>query len=249
MMARRRKVANLLGLAVLGTVVTKPMHPYEMASVLRERGKDQDIEIKWGSLYRVVQNLEKYGLLQATQSERHGGRPERTVYRITDAGRAELVDWVRELVGVPEREMPKFKAGLSFLGVLSPDEVIDLFRQRIRALDAQIAAARADLVAYTAEIPRLFLIEAEYDLAIRTAEANWVRGLLREMTEGSMPGLAQWRDFHRTGEMPPEVAGLAERGTDRDDPGVVLPHPAGVKTSNRTRETEIRPQGGNRKDS
>ena len=39
------------------------MHPYEMASELRERGKDQSIKIKWGSLYTVVQNLEKHGFV------------------------------------------------------------------------------------------------------------------------------------------------------------------------------------------
>jgi DNA-binding PadR family transcriptional regulator len=215
-MAKHRKVANLMALAVLSTVVTKPMHPYEIASVLRERSKDHDMPIKWGSLYRVVQNLEKHGFVQAVQSERHGGRPERTIYRITGAGRAELVDWVRELIGVPEREELRFKAGLSLLGVLSPDEVVDLLQGRIRALDEQIAAAGAELARHATEVPRLFLIEAEYELAVRTGEADWARGLLREITDGSLPGLAQWRAFHRTGEIPVELAELAERGSDPD---------------------------------
>ena len=29
---------------------------------------------------------------------------------------------------------------------------------------------------------------------------------------GSFPGLAQWRTFHETGFLPPELAALAERG-------------------------------------
>ncbi|MCR6486244.1 transcriptional regulator [Amycolatopsis sp. OK19-0408] len=33
-------------------------------------------------------------------------RPERIVYRITQAGRAEFEDWVRELVGTLDREPP-----------------------------------------------------------------------------------------------------------------------------------------------
>lgn len=144
-MAKRRKVGNLTALAVLGTVPPRPMHPYEIASVLRVRSKEQDMKIRWGSLYRVVQNLDKYGFLEAVQSERHGGRPERTVYRITDAGRAELVDWVRELVGVPDREELRFKAGLSMLGVLSSDEVVVLLQGRIDALAEQIAAGRAQV--------------------------------------------------------------------------------------------------------
>jgi DNA-binding PadR family transcriptional regulator len=200
----------MLALAILSTLTTSPMHPYEMASVLKERGKDQDMQIKWGSLYTVVQNLEKSGFIRAAQSVRHGGRPERTVYEITDAGRAELIDWTRELLAVPEREQPKFEAGLSVMGALGPDEVTQLLTRRLEVLDAQLAARRAELA--EAPVPRMFLVEAEYDLAIRDAEAAWVRGLVKEFTDGTFPGLDVWRTFHETGYLPPEIVELAERG-------------------------------------
>jgi DNA-binding PadR family transcriptional regulator len=215
-MAKRRRVGNLLALAVLATVVQRPMHPYEMASMLRERGKDQDMKIKWGSLYTVVGNLEKHGLIEAAESLRQGGRPERTVYRITGAGRAELVDWARELVSTPEREQPRFEAGLSVLAALLPDEVKSLLRQRLALLDEQLAAQRDALARHGDDIPRLFLLEDEYDLAIREAEAAWVRALLGELTDGTFPGLAQWQAFHETGRVPPELADIAERGSTTD---------------------------------
>jgi DNA-binding PadR family transcriptional regulator len=214
--ARRRKVGNLLALAVLSAVMERPMHPYEMASVLRERGKDQDMNIKWGSLYTVVQNLEKHGFLDAAESMRQGGRPERTIYRITDAGRDELKDWVRELVSTPEREHPRFVAGLSVLAVLPPDEAMSLLHQRLGRLTQEIAVQRESLTRHSRELPRLVLIEGEYDLAIREAEATWIRSLLDELTTGSMPGLDQWRAWHATGQMPPELADLAERGSTTD---------------------------------
>jgi DNA-binding PadR family transcriptional regulator len=200
--AKRRKVGNVLALAVLGVLVAKPMHPYEIATFLRETGKEQDMPIKWGSLYTVVRNLEKHGFIEAARSERQGARPERTVYRIADAGRAELTDWLRELVAVPEPEIPRFRSGLSMLGVLPPDEVIELLRQRLHALDRQLAQARAGLAEALATVPRIFLIEVEYDLAVSTAEADWIRGLLAELTDGTLPGLAQWREWHRSGAAP-----------------------------------------------
>ncbi|WP_141576426.1 PadR family transcriptional regulator [Actinomadura sp. WMMA1423] len=214
-MAKRRKVGNLLGLAVLSTVSAKPMHPYEMACLMRARGKDRDMPIKWGSLYTVVGNLEKHGFLAVEGSSRQGARPERTVYRITDAGREELADWVRELVGVPERERPRFEAGLSVLSVLGPDEAERLLRARLAATEREIAEDLAGLEAVS-EVPRLFLLEAEYDLAMRRAEAEWVRGLLAEIEQGTLPDLGTWRAFHETGELPPEIAELAERGAPKD---------------------------------
>src|SRR5882757_2726179 len=92
-MARKRKVENLLALAVLATVYQRPMHRYEMASVMRARGKDQDMDIKFGSLYTVVQNMAKHGFLEAIGNTRQGARPERTVYQITRAGKQEMLDW------------------------------------------------------------------------------------------------------------------------------------------------------------
>jgi len=214
-MAKRRKVSNMLALAVLSAVTMRPMHPYEMASVLREHGKDQDIKFKWGSLYTVVQNLEKHGLLEVVESGRQGGRPERTVYRITDAGREELLDWVRELMAVPEPEFPRFKAALSVAGVIGPDEVMDLLRQRTVALEEQITGLRATMAAASA-VPRLFLIEGEFDLALREAELAWVRSLLEELASGTLPGIDAWRTYHRTGEMPREFIVEGGAGTGKN---------------------------------
>jgi DNA-binding PadR family transcriptional regulator len=213
MAVKQRKVSNLLALAVLGTIVQRPMHPYEMASFLRARGKEDDMEIKWGSLYTVVRNLAKHGFIEVAESTREGARPERTIYRITDAGHDELVDWVRELLSTPQPEHPRFKAGLSVLGVITPDEVIALLRRRLEAMDNTIGELRESLEQHGKDIPRLFLIEIEYELAIREAEAKWVRSLHDELSTGTFPGLTKWRAWHATGELPDELVEIAERGS------------------------------------
>lgn len=218
-MPKRRKVANLLALTLLAQLMERPMYPYEMASVLRERGKDQAIKINWGSLYTVVQNLEKNGFIRAVQVDREGRQPERTTYQITATGQAELKDWLRELLGDPEREYTRFEAGLSDAGQLPPDELTGLLRHRLEVLDADLERSQAELTAAGKQIPRLFLIEGEYQLAMRRAEAGWVRGLLAELDAGTFPGVATWRAIHAaggfdgTGNVPPEVASLLAEGT------------------------------------
>jgi DNA-binding PadR family transcriptional regulator len=208
---KRRKVGNMLALAILSTLTQRPMHPYEMASVMRVRGKDQDMPIKWGSLYTVVQNLERHGFIQSTGSVRQGARPERTTYAITPAGREELADWVRELLAETGHEQPRFEAGLSVMGAIGPDEAIELLRLRIDRLEAYMTRRRAE-VAAASDVPRIFLIEVEYDLAIQQAEADWIRGLLAEIDAGEFPGIDMWREFYETGELPPELRDMSERG-------------------------------------
>lgn len=213
-MAEKRKVANLLALAVLATVVQRPMHRYEMASVMRARGKDRDMNIKWGSLYTVVANLEKNGLLRAVEITRQGARPERTVYQITDAGRDELVSWTRELIAEPTAEHTRFIAGLSVLATLTPADVAELLRHRLARLTESVEALRAEL-AEAADVPRLFLIEDEYRIAMTQAEAEWTRSFLDELSAGTFPHLDVWQRWHESGDVPQEFAELAQRGADQ----------------------------------
>jgi DNA-binding PadR family transcriptional regulator len=177
------------------------------------------MKIKWGSLYTVIQNLEKHGFIEAVSSHREGRRPERTLYGITDAGREELRDWLRELVAEPEPEFPRFEAALSVVGVLPPDEVLDLLETRHRVLEERIAKDRATLAGEP--VPRVFLIEAEYALAMKEAEAAWVRGLHKELRDGTLSGAAEWRQYHESGAAPPEwVRMLEETGS-----GAATPEP------------------------
>jgi DNA-binding PadR family transcriptional regulator len=219
-MAKRRKVGNLLALSLLSLLAQRPMYPYEMAQVLRARGKDKNFKVNWGSLYTVVANLEKYGFISESGTERAGRQPERTTYEITEQGMAELRDWLSELLSVPEDERGGFVTALSEAGILPPDEVIELLTTRLATLDKDIAVEQADLARWTERLPRALLIEAEYQLAMRVAQASWLRGLIREIVEGTLDGVETWRRIHETGEIPPEFAELdarAMRGWD-DEP-------------------------------
>ena len=203
-MAKRRKVGNLLGLALLTGLVEKPMHPYEMATQLKERGKDVSIKIQWGSLYTVVQNLEKHGFVEVTEVQKQGNRPERTVYGLTEAGREEMTEWLSDLMAVPAKEYPIFETALSLMGALPPDEVVRLLEERVKALEVQAASGRGALEKLYETLPRLFLVETEYQLHMVEAQTEWVRGFLEEIRKGTLPGVEPWRRYHETGEMPQE---------------------------------------------
>jgi len=221
----RRAVSNPLALAVLACLHERPMHPYEMASTMRERGKEHSIKLNYGSLYTVVDNLTKHGLIEAIEARREGRRPERTVYQLTDTGRAELDDWMSELLALPVKEYPQFEAALSLLPVIHPDKVLTLLQVRTSALEKEIADTRTLLtMASQAGLPRLLLIEGEYHVAVTEAELSWTRELIAELEAGSFEGLDLWRRWHETGELPemqmdlsavdPELMSATEGGED-----------------------------------
>jgi DNA-binding PadR family transcriptional regulator len=219
--AKRRKVGNLLALSLLSLLAQRPMYPYEMAQLLRSRGKDQNFKVNWGSLYTVVANLSKYGFIEEAGTVREGRQPERTTYQITGQGLSELRDWLTELLTVPEDERGGFVTALSEAGILPPDEVIGLLTARLTTLDNANTHQQDDLKQWLERLPRILLIEAEYQLAMRVAQSNWLRGLLTELVEGTISGMDSWRRIHETGEIPPEfqeLDELAKRGWDETPP-------------------------------
>lgn len=162
----------------------------------------------------MVQTLERHGFIEAAGTERDGRRPERTVYAVTESGRAELRDWLSELLGTPAKEYPRFESALSLMGVLPPDEARTLLEQRVARLDASTEAERASLAEWSTILPRVFLVENEYAVAMASAEAEWTRGLLRQMADGSLTGMDGWRQLHATGHAPPEWSSLDEQARE-----------------------------------
>src|SRR5947208_14048596 len=93
-----------LGIAVLELLHEKPMHPYEMAQLMRERYVNTRVNVKAGSLYHTVERLQRSGFIEVVDTQRDGRRPERTVYGMTQTGVDEVNQRGRELRGDPVKE-------------------------------------------------------------------------------------------------------------------------------------------------
>jgi DNA-binding PadR family transcriptional regulator len=197
----KRRVPNLLALAVLACVGERPMHPYEISTTLRTRGKEGSIKLNFGSLYSVVESLAKHGLIESQGTVRDGKRPERTIYAITADGRAELEDWLSELLSTPKKEYTSLEAALSLAAALAPDEVSRLLTARAAKLRMDIGSVDAGL-AYTTEmgLPELFVIEEQYRKALMDAELAFVTSLVTRIDTNELGGIRWWRRVHELQE-------------------------------------------------
>jgi DNA-binding PadR family transcriptional regulator len=203
----RRNRSNPLALAVLICLAERPMHPYEVSTTLRQREKHESVRLNYGSLYAVVESLEKRGLISPKETARAGRLPERTVYELTEAGRIEVHDWLTDLIATPVNDYPAFEAALSFLPALPPDDVAGLLRERAMRLEFELAQSQASReLVEKARLPRLFWVENEFRAALRTAELEFVRRLIADIESGSLDGIAFWRAVHELGEGEPVPA-------------------------------------------
>lgn len=196
-MTKGRKVGNLLALAVLSYLSRGPMHPYELSRTLREHDDARSIRYNHSSLYMVVRQLADGGFIAAQGTSREGQLPERTIYAITDAGREELVAWIRVLVAEPQHEYPEFVAALSLIAVLPPDEALRLLRTRLERLSDQRAEIRA-LIDQTVSggVHPLFLVEEEYRLSMLEAESGFVERFIAQITDQETGWGPAWAEVH-----------------------------------------------------
>jgi DNA-binding PadR family transcriptional regulator len=106
------------------------------------------------------------------------------VYALTDAGRRELRDWLRELVEEPQHEYPHFVAALCLIGALPPDEVVKLLGNRLHRLAQQRAEIRTEIdTTLAADVHPLFRVEEDYRLAMLDAEASFVEQFIEKITQ------------------------------------------------------------------
>lgn len=171
-----------LALVLLALLAEAPMHPYRMQQMIKERGQDQLVNVaQRNSVYQALERLVRDGLARPAGTAREPGRPERTEYEITDAGRSALRRWLVSMLPTPAREFPEFPAALAFIAILAPDEVRALLSTRAEAVAEKAAAIAAQA---PPGMPRLFLIEDEYRLAMLRAEETWLRAVIDDLAAG-----------------------------------------------------------------
>ena len=168
-----------LGISVLALLAERPLHPYEMYRLLLERHEDRRVKIRPGSLYHTVDRMAEIGLVEATGTDRDGGRPERTTYRITDEGREALAERIRTLLAVPVNEYPQFPVALGEAHNLPRHEVIELLRARTSRIEVELGESAALMrAAADRQIEEAYLLAARYLHEQLSTELGWLTDLI-----------------------------------------------------------------------
>jgi DNA-binding PadR family transcriptional regulator len=185
---------NPISLAVLSLLDERQMHPYEMAFTMRERHLSEHVKLNFGSLYHAVENLQRLGWIQPAETSREGRRPERTVYAITEPGRAAMRRGLEALLAEPVKEYTRLEAGLSFLHHLPAQEAVALLEERAVRLEAWLGQAR-DLrrVLEAKGLTRLSIIEGEFVISQRENELAWLRNVATEIRAGKVEWAAGFK--------------------------------------------------------
>jgi DNA-binding PadR family transcriptional regulator len=176
-----------LALAVLALLYESPMHPYRMQQLIKERGKDLVVNVGQRSqLYKTIDRLLREGMITVAEVQREAARPERTVYTITDAGRQATEEWTAAMLAHPRPDFPEFTAGLAYLPILSPEQVLEALTTRLATVTRELEELEGSVTAVVDQLPRLVLIESEYMRAHLRTDIEWINALIDDLRQGRL---------------------------------------------------------------
>ncbi|MBW4094122.1 MAG: PadR family transcriptional regulator [Acidobacteria bacterium] len=177
-----------LGVAALGLLLERSMHPYEMYLLLMQRSEDRLLKVRPGTLYHAVARLADASLVAAGGTDRDGNRPERTYYEITPAGRAALTSTLEKMLSVPVNEYPTFPLAVAESHNLPKESVISLLGARLELLAASAAELEAGAQHASGHAPaQKYWIDVRFQQAMLAAEVDWITHFIHDLETGALP--------------------------------------------------------------
>jgi DNA-binding PadR family transcriptional regulator len=173
---------------VLGLLLEKDRHPYEIRQTIKNRHWDQSFRLRDGSLYYAVDQMRNEGLIETAEIIATPGenRPDKTVYRITQAGREAFLNLFYEQLAQPAFPQHPLFLGLPFAHRADPKRVAGIAGIHLEACEGRITRVEEVLVRKGPQLPpgTAFLLRGI--IAVSTAEREFLHELIEAAENGGL---------------------------------------------------------------
>lgn len=169
-------------LTLLGLLVEKPRHGYELDEVIRTRGMREWTEIGFSSIYYLLARLRDRGLITEIDTSQAARGRARRVYRPTAEGRRACARSAEAAVAELQPVFPPILVGLANQPVIPPERLRAALERRATALTEKIATIAAARDAQP-DAPGFVRAIFDYALGQLAAERQWLAAYRAEQAE------------------------------------------------------------------
>jgi DNA-binding PadR family transcriptional regulator len=167
---------------LLGALAERgPMHGHQLRLLAEKEHVHMWTDFHVGGIYGALKRLLAEDLVEPVRTEREGGRPERQIVRITEAGRIALDHLRVEALTTFTLRPDPFDLALARVGKDLADELPELLRAR----RATIAAAAEHHTARLEHVTQYLNITEQHVMQHQThrlrAELDWLDSVLAEL--------------------------------------------------------------------
>lgn len=183
-------------LTLLGLLVEKPRHGYELDEIISARGMRQWTEIGFSSIYYLLGRLRDRGLIAEVETSRAGRGKARRVYGPTAEGRRVCARSAEAAVAELRPVFPPVLVGLANQPVVPSENFRAALDRRAAALAEKIAAIGVARDSQS-DVPGFVRAIFDYTLGQLAAEQQWLDAYRAELAEpGSQPPHISKADGH-----------------------------------------------------
>ncbi len=205
-------------LIILGVLHRGDFHPYEIKRRIEAGLVDRLLDLDTGTLYYAVKQLAKEGCIEVRGEERVARGGARTIYGLTDRGRARFQELMAERFADLTPSRHPFYSALLFLAHADRTDFPALIDKRLAAYEQGLATSRA-IWAHIGDIAgtgNRYVIE--HALTLMQVEIDWLRRLRADIAEGRVQD-SDMAALATRGMVPPGLEDLIRENGDDGDRG------------------------------
>jgi DNA-binding PadR family transcriptional regulator len=165
-------------LLVLGLLLDRPMHGYEISRHVEVERVDTWFSISKAAIYYSLNKLHREGLISETG---FGARGERSVYQATDEGRRQFFAGMERVLASQEPVRFECDLGIFLLNRLPHDRALSLLERRIAFLDRRQAELDRLIEEQRISGEPLKLAIFEHSASWAQVEAQWLGGIVKHL--------------------------------------------------------------------
>ena len=165
---------NNSDLAILGLILERPRHGYQIEQVIEERNMRDWTEIGFSSIYYILGRLEKQGYISSRLEQSEGKGPARKVYRISRSGRQAWRQATIAALSTPKGGDLSFLLGMVGLPAIPMDEAIPAllsYQERVAERRDRVASRWREV---GEDLPIALDGLFEYSVHMAQAEIDWI---------------------------------------------------------------------------
>lgn len=173
-------------LAILGLLMESDSHPYELRQKMKEQGMQYYMKIQDGSLYYAMDQLRKDEYIEAVETLRDGNRPDKTIFRITDAGKQLFQELIKNEMKHTVKITHPVCAALAFAKYGDQEILSTQLEDQIQEME-KLASKMKNLhnhLISKADCAQLHIIRSYYEHA--ETELRWLQSLRLDALEGRL---------------------------------------------------------------
>lgn len=147
---------------------------------------DQYTKLQMGSLYYAVDRLAESGYIEAVETIQSDSRPDKTIYRITDAGRKLFEQLLLKKFRDIEPVHHPLYIALPFSRLADPAVLAPILQSRIRETEHRVNQTYQLYVEHQHIVPRSaqHLMIGMYEHA--KTDLNWLKRLHEDLIQGKL---------------------------------------------------------------